>query len=151
ERLANQRFLKELRSTHYGEAYYREHRLAGLDYLGFGDWQRGYGRWLVEALRWKGRRVLDVGCACGSILRGLGEAGAVVQGVDVNEYMVRLGREKWPDMAPLLFVCDCVHLHPFADGSWEGVHTAQVAEHWKPDLVPQILRELARVVKPGGL
>jgi hypothetical protein len=26
-----------------------------------------------------------------------------------------------------------------------------VAEHWKPEMVPLILRELARVVRPGGL
>jgi ADP-heptose:LPS heptosyltransferase/SAM-dependent methyltransferase len=150
-RVGNKLFLGELRSTSYGEGYYREHKLAGLDYLGFGDWQRQYGRWLVGALGLKGRRVLDIGCACGSVARGLGEAGAVVQGVDLNEHTVRLGREKWPDMAGLLHVCDTVNLHLFADGSWDAVHTAQVAEHWRPELVPHILRELARVVRPGGL
>src|SRR5262249_6104373 len=85
------------------------------------------------------------------ILRGLGEAGAVVQGVDVNEAMIRRGREQWPDMAGLLFVCDAVNLHLFADAPWGAVHTAPVAEHWKPGLVPHILRELGRVVVPGGL
>jgi SAM-dependent methyltransferase len=89
-------------ATGYTERYYQEHKLAGLDYLGFGAWQQQYGRWLVESLGLKGKRLLDVGCACGSILRGLGQAGAVVQGVDVNECMIRLGRDKWPDMAPLL-------------------------------------------------
>jgi ADP-heptose:LPS heptosyltransferase/SAM-dependent methyltransferase len=151
DQLANKRFLKQLRSTAYGEAYYREHKLAGLDYLGFGDWQQQYGRWLVGALGWQGRRVLDVGCACGSVLRGLGQAGAVVQGVDVNEHMIQLGRRQWPDMAGLLFVCDAVNLHLFADGACQGVHCAQVAEHWKPELVGPTLRELARVVAPGGL
>jgi ADP-heptose:LPS heptosyltransferase/SAM-dependent methyltransferase len=151
ELLANKRYLKQLRATAYDERYYREHREAGLDYLGFGEWQQRYGRWMVETLGWKGKRILDVGCACGSILRGLGQAGAVVQGVDVNEHMVRLGREQWPDMAALLFVCDAVNLHLYGDGSWEGIHTAQVAEHWKPELVPFILRELHRVGAPGGL
>ena len=65
--------------------------------------------------------------------------------------MVQLGRAKWPDMAPLLFVCDAVNLHSFGDESWDAIHSAQVAEHWKPELVPFILRELARVVRPGGL
>src|SRR5262249_35606636 len=104
------------------------------DYLGFGDWQRQYGRWLVESLGWKGQRVLDVGCACGSVLRGLGEAGAVVQGVDVSEHMVGLGRQTWPDMAPLLHVCDAVNLHLFGEACWDGLHSGQVAEHFKPEL-----------------
>ena len=151
ELLAMKGFLGKLSARGFDERYYQEHKVAGLDYLGFGDWQRQYGRWLVEALGLKGKKVLDVGCACGAIVRGFGEAGAVVQGVDVNEHMIRLGRERWPDMAPLLFVCDAVNLHVFEDGLWDALHSAQVAEHWKPELVPLILRELHRVVKPGGL
>ncbi len=151
EQLANKGFLRQLRATAYGEGYYREHKRAGLDYLAFGEWQERYGRWLVEVLGWKGKRVLDVGCACGAVLRGLGGAGAVVQGVDLNEHMIRLGRQHWPEMAGLLWVCDAVNLHLYEDGAWDGIHTAQVAEHWKPELVPFILRELARVVVPGGL
>jgi ADP-heptose:LPS heptosyltransferase/SAM-dependent methyltransferase len=149
--LANKRFLRQLSATGYGQRYYEEHRRAGLDYLNFGDWQQQYGRWFVDSLGLGGKRVLDIGCACGSILRGLGQAGAIVQGVELNEYMVRLGREKWPDMADLLHTCDTVNLHLFEDGSWDAIHTAQVAEHWKPELVPFILKELARVVVPGGL
>lgn len=151
ERLANQRFLQQLRARSYHREYYVEHKEAGLDYLGFGDWQRRYGRWLAEVFQWTGSRVLDVGCACGAVMRGLGEAGIIVQGVDVNEYMIQLGRQQWPDMASLLFVCDAVNLHLFDDGTWDGIHTAQVAEHWKPELAPFILRELHRVVRPGGL
>jgi SAM-dependent methyltransferase len=140
-----------LNATGYDQSYYDEHKKAGLDYLGFGEWQQQYGRWLVETLGYKNRRMLDVGCACGSILRGLGQAGAIVQGVDLCEPMIQLGREKWPDMAPLLFVCDAVNLHLFADNAWDGLHSAQVAEHWKPELVPFILRELARITVTGGL
>jgi ubiquinone/menaquinone biosynthesis C-methylase UbiE len=151
EQLANKRFLRQLSATSYGPRYYDEHRLAGLDYLSFGDWQQRYGRWLVEALGWQGQRVLDVGCACGAVLRGLGEAGAVAQGVDLSEHMIHLGRDKWPDMGSLLHVCDAVNLHLFGDGEWQGLHAAQVAEHWKPELVPFILRELHRVTQAGGL
>jgi ADP-heptose:LPS heptosyltransferase/SAM-dependent methyltransferase len=147
----NKEFLRQLRATGYTEDYYLEHKHAGLDYLGFGDWQRQYGRWLVAALDLKAKRLLDVGCACGSILRGFGEAGAVAQGVDLCEAMVRRGRETWPDMAGLLHVCDAVNLHLYRDASWHALHSAQVAEHWKPELVPFILRELARVTVPGGL
>ncbi|HEY1065176.1 MAG TPA: methyltransferase domain-containing protein, partial [Pirellulales bacterium] len=151
ETVANKRFLAQLRAKSYGEAYYEEHRRAGLDYLNYGGWQQEYGRWLVESLDLKGKRLLDVGSACGAILRGLGQAGAVVQGVEINEYMVRLGRQKWPDMACLMHICDAVNLHLFDDGEWDAIHTAQVAEHWKPQLVPHILDELHRVVKPDGL
>ena|GEM_PF-772516 len=140
-----------LTSVEYDRLYYEEHQRAGLDYLNFGDWQREYGRWFVESLGFKERRVLDVGCACGSILRGLGEAGAVVAGVDVSEYMINLGRQKWPDMTPLLHVADAAGLSMFSNSSWDGIHSAQVAEHWSPEAVPRILRELNRITAPGGI
>lgn len=140
-----------LTAVQYDRQYYEEHRRAGLDYLGYGDWQRDYGRWLVDALQMRGKQVLDVGCACGSILRGLGEAGAVTQGIDLSEYMIELGRQKWPDMASLLHVADAADLHRFGDAGWHLLHSAQVAEHWPPAQVPAILRELARITVPGGL
>ena len=151
DHVANQRFLGPLRATSYDENYYREHKLAGLDYLVFGRWHEQYGRWLVESLGLKDKRVLDVGCACGAVLRGLGQAGALGQGIDLSECMIRLGREQWPELASRLAVVDAVNLHLFRDGEFDAIHTAQVAEHWQPDLVPHILRELRRVTAPGGL
>ena len=81
----------------------------------------------------------------------LGHAGIVAQGFDVSEWMVRRGRQKWPDQADLMHVLDACNLHLFESQSWDGLHSAQVAEHWRPHLVPHILAELARVTTPGGL
>ena len=55
--------LPGLHATGYGEQYYTEHVLAGLDYCGHGDWQRDYAAWLADVFSWRGQRVLDVGCA----------------------------------------------------------------------------------------
>ena len=140
-----------LTAVQYNRQYYEEHQRAGLDYLNYGDWQREYGRWLIESLQFRGKRILDIGCACGAILRGLGAAWAIVEGVDLSEYMLQLGRQKWPDMAPLLHVADAADLHRFHDDSWHGLHSAQVAEHGPPEYVPAILRELARISVPDGL
>jgi SAM-dependent methyltransferase/ADP-heptose:LPS heptosyltransferase len=137
-----------LTSTAYDDHYYLEHLAAGLDYLGHGDWQRDYGQWIVSALDLKDKTILDVGCACGSIAAGLAEAGALVSGCDLSEYMIQLGRSKW--LKDSLFVCDAVNLHYWADGTFDLVHSNQVCEHWRPDLVPPILKELLRVTRPGG-
>lgn len=141
-------WLGELRARNYHVEYYEEHRAAGLDYLGHGDWQEQYSRWLVGAMGWIGANVLDAGCACGSIAEGLRKAGCRPHGVDLNNHAIGLGRRKWPHLP--LYVCDCVNLHLFGDHSFGGIHCAQVAEHWRPELVPFILAELARVLRPGG-
>lgn len=143
---------RQLQSTHYDRAYYDEHRAAGLDYLSYGEWQRRYAEWLTESMMWEDdSAILDIGCACGSNLRGLLEVGMDAHGVDLSDFMVGLGRTYWPDMADRLHVSDAVNLHLFDDEQFDGLHSAQVAEHWKKPLVPLILRELARVTKKGGL
>lgn len=139
-----------LTATTYGREYYDQHAAAGLDYLGHGYWQANYAAWIVDALGLRGKHVFDVGCACGSILRGFGEAGAYVCGCDLSEEMIELGRQKWPDQRPLMRVCDAVNLHYYADDLFDLVHSAQVAEHWRPELVELILAELRRIAKPGG-
>lgn len=136
---------------HYGREYYDEHRAQGLDYLGHGTWQEDYGRWLAESLELpEGLETLDVGCACGSIAEGLAKAGLTVDGVDLSEHMVALGRGKFRRVRRLT-VCDAVNLWPYADASFDFLHSAQVAEHWRPEHVPLILRELRRVARPGAL
>lgn len=142
-----------LTSKHYDDRYYAEHKADGLDYAVYGDWQRDYGRWLVDALQWQGRTILDLGCACGSVARGILDAGARhVCGVDLCEPMIVRGRDVHRDAHLLrLDVCDGVNLHLFNDGDFDGIHSAQVAEHWRPEHVPLILRELRRVAKRGAM
>jgi 2-polyprenyl-3-methyl-5-hydroxy-6-metoxy-1,4-benzoquinol methylase len=140
---------KMLKTVNYGEAYYKEHLAAGLDYLSFGNWQRDYARWLNSSLNLQGKSMLDVGCACGSITNGFHEVGMVTRGCDVNEHCIRLGREKWGHLK--LHICDAVNLHHFPDESFDFIHLMQTAEHFRPELVSFILKELSRVTKPNAL
>lgn len=141
-----------LTATDYEADYYLQHKVAGLDYLGFGDWQREYGRWFVESLGLRRKQVLDAGCACGSIVRGIGEAGAYVAGVDISRHMIHLGKKRWPDMSPILKVGDVADLSEHWEANtFDCIHSAQSAEHWDPEQIPAILREFRRITRRGGL
>ena len=133
----------------YNKDYYQQHQQAGLDYLNYGGWQKDYGKWIVDSFSAKGKSVLDVGCACGSIAAGMAEAGSLVSGCDLSQHMIDLGRAKWAGFP--LFVCDAVNLHLWKDNTFDLIHSAQVFEHFKPDLVPFILKEINRVTKLGGI
>jgi ADP-heptose:LPS heptosyltransferase/SAM-dependent methyltransferase len=137
-----------LTSTAYDEKYYQEHKSAGLDYAAYGAWQQNYATWLAEGLDLRGKRVLDIGCACGAITHGLVDTGVNAIGTDVNEYMVRLGQDNWDRNR--LFVCDCINLHLFENNHFDCLHLHQVAEHLRPDYIPLILAELNRVSKTGA-
>jgi SAM-dependent methyltransferase len=139
-----------LTRTAYDRLYYEQHRDNGLDYANYSDWQKLYGRWWVGSLGLSGRRVLDVGCACGAIAHGIMDAGAMTcTGIDLNEHTIGIARKQWPYQR--WEICDAVNLHLFGDDEFDAIHSAQVAEHWKPELVPFILRELRRALRPGGL
>ncbi|MFO1540600.1 MAG: class I SAM-dependent methyltransferase [Chloroflexota bacterium] len=87
--------------------------------------------------------ILDAGCGTGLITRHL-PPGAT--GIDINPRNIALARERLPEHA---FVLGDVEALPFADGSFGGALCTEVIEHIPaPDAA---LRELARVLRPGGV
>ncbi len=90
-------------------------------------------------------RLLDVGCAIGIFLAIAQNAGWQVAGVDVSEYAVRRARE--------MFSVDARHgaldQAGFPDGHFDVVTMWDVIEHVEDPVA--LLRDAARVLKPGGL
>ena len=114
-------------------------------------WQRAFRR---GAGIGPGQRVLDVGCGTAELslllARLTGPAGAVV-GVDVSAGMLAVGRRKVAASRAAarieLLEGDALAL-PFADGAFDAAASAFVMRNVADlDLA---LREMARVVRPGG-
>ena len=97
----------------------------------------------------RGQQVLDVACGTGVLARAaadrVGDAGAVV-GVDLNPAMLAVAARVRPDLE--WREADVADL-PFADGRFDAV-LCQSALFFFPDVVGA-LREMARVVRPGGV
>jgi ubiquinone/menaquinone biosynthesis C-methylase UbiE len=92
-----------------------------------------------------GGRVLDVGCGTGRLLASLPPEFEPT-GVDVSEAMLDKARQQGLTVIPA-----SGHSLPFADDSFDVVTTFAVLHHLiEPDRVRATLREMARVVKPGG-
>lgn len=132
-----------------GRPYYDEAMRGGLDYAVYGGWQRDYGQWLADTLGLKGKHVLDVGCACGSIAQGFQVAGVHAHGVDINGYMVGRGRELF--QLASMNICDAAHLWPYDPHCVDAAHLCEVVHELPERLTLPVLAELSRVVKPGGL
>ncbi|GHO60776.1 class I SAM-dependent methyltransferase [Ktedonobacter robiniae] len=101
-----------------------------------------------------GSRVLDAGCGGGGMTRLLAQAvgsGGEVVGLDANPQLIEWDRRhvKETDVAGQIQFQegDVLHL-PFADGTFDLVWCSRVV-HGLSDQVAGV-RELARVVRPGG-
>jgi ubiquinone/menaquinone biosynthesis C-methylase UbiE len=92
--------------------------------------------------------VLDVGCGSGALDRLLvGRlAGGGVVATDVNRFLLREAMGLAED-ARIIFREANAEMLPFADGAFDSAFTVTVLEECDADLA---LRELFRVVKPGG-
>jgi len=88
-------------------------------------------------------RTLDVGCGDGVIGRAL-DAPLVV-GFDISPACARLARERGIRAC----VADATANLPFGDGVFDTVYCADVLHHL-PGFRATVVREIARVLKPGG-
>jgi demethylmenaquinone methyltransferase / 2-methoxy-6-polyprenyl-1,4-benzoquinol methylase len=120
--------------------------------MSFGQDPR-WRRALVEALAPQpGQRVLDVATGTGMVAFALAERGCRVVGIDQSEQMLAGARAKLaaqPALAERLsFVSGEAERLPFADGEFDALSFTYLLRY--VDDRAATMRELARVVRPGG-
>jgi ubiquinone/menaquinone biosynthesis C-methylase UbiE len=94
--------------------------------------------------------VVDLGCGSGAFSAVLAKKGYQVTGIDLSQGMIALASKLFPHRGcgPKFSVGDVEQL-PFADASLDGVMMSGLLHHL-PD--PSLcIRELMRVLKPGGI
>jgi len=128
---------------YWDDRYAREH-IAGRDLEEY----RAQGFWpvLKEQLK-KDGKYLDAGCAVGGWVIFLKEEGYDVTGVDIAARALRAMTEYDPD---LQVKAGSLTALPLAKESFEGVLSIGSLEYVE-NKVPEALKEMRRVLKPGGL
>jgi SAM-dependent methyltransferase len=97
-------------------------------------------------------RALDFGCGAGRLTQALAARFERCDGVDVSEAMVRLARQQNRFGARCAYHLNAApDLSLFADAAFDFIYTTLVLQHMVPTLSTGYIRELVRVLKPGGL
>lgn len=96
--------------------------------------------------------VIDVGCGPGFLCEELARRGQRVAGIDSSRRNVERARERLRHSGRFLgaAVSEAGAL-PVADGQAGALFLIEVLEHLSGDARPQLLSELHRVLRPGGL
>lgn len=92
-----------------------------------------------------GEKILDLAAGTGTSSAALAESGAEVVACDLSEGMIAVGRERHPE---LTFVQGDATDLPFEDATFDAVTISFGLRN--VENTEKALREMARVVKPGG-
>lgn len=94
-----------------------------------------------------GDNVLEIGCGIGAFLQILNTYTDQITGIDINEVILKTAKKYNPTAK--LFRCDATELQ-FDDESFDVVLMPAVLGYIDTDKHDLILREIKRVLKPGG-
>ena len=119
------------------EKFYKEHKR---------PW-RGVGK-IVFDLE-PGSKVLDVGCGTGKTTAALIKTGADVTGLDFSPSAISHCISVFGDKAKFT-IAECDRM-PFADNCFDAVVAVHVLEHLNETQLRDTVREISRVLVPGGL
>lgn len=124
---------------------------------GYVDWEWSHARHVFDGLvePARGREVLELGCNLGATAIVLAALGAVVTAVDPNASLLDLAtlnaaRHGLAPRIRFLHVPDTTRL-PFEDACFSWVSCNSVLEYVRPGELPGVLREIDRVLRPGGI
>jgi len=125
------------------DAIYSDRRYETCFHYGRGRLHDVIDRWIPAP--GQGRRLLDVGCGTGHHLARWSGAGYVCSGLDAADEMLAEARGRNPG---LCIEKGDVYGLPFGDSSFDVVIAIELLRYLAE--VPAALREVARVLRPGG-
>ncbi len=125
----------------------------GIQLLTPGGLDEVYDR-LVSRVR-KGQRVLDLGCGTGAMALRAARKGAVVKGIDINPQMLEIARKRATEagLARNLELCEMgvAELGSEEPESYDVVMSGLCFSELSEDELDHTLKEVSRILKPGGL
>jgi 2-polyprenyl-6-hydroxyphenyl methylase/3-demethylubiquinone-9 3-methyltransferase len=102
-----------------------------------------------NGVRWRGSRIVDVGCGGGYFAEALAGLGARVTGVDPSSGALEAARAHAAERGlPIRYVLGRGESLPLPDASMDGAVCVDVLEH--VDDPGAVVAEVARVLRPGG-
>jgi SAM-dependent methyltransferase len=101
----------------------------------------------VEKAESRKPRLLDMGCGTGELAGSFIKAGYEYYGVDIEPERIRYARKTFPDGK--FHVMDASNL-TYPDGYFDQILITGVLHHLSDEEVRGIVREIKRVLSPGG-
>ncbi|MBJ3761477.1 3-demethylubiquinone-9 3-O-methyltransferase [Maribius pontilimi] len=106
--------------------------------------------WFDQRIDWDGKAVLDLGCAGGFMAEALAHRGARVTGIDPAADAIEAARaHAAKEGLDITYDVGTGERMDYPDGAFDAVVCVDVLEHVQD--LQQVLRQVERVLKPGGM
>jgi len=106
--------------------------------------------WMDRQIDWRGKAVLDLGCAGGFMSEALAGRGAQVTGIDPAEHAIAAARAHAAAQGhPIAYDIGAGEALPYDDAAFDAVICVDVLEHVQD--LSRVLAESARVLRPEGV
>jgi ubiquinone/menaquinone biosynthesis C-methylase UbiE len=99
-----------------------------------------------------GMRFIDLGCSANLIINGYDAWPSLYHGVDISSKTIELLKRFTTkhELAVGALICGSIHETPFEDSTFDIGACIGVLEYYTKDFVETALREMHRIMKPGG-
>lgn len=134
----------------YDREYYLSQICEGYEHFRAGEVSPVRRTGIAKLGVWPGSRILDAGCGRGDALLACAQRGAAVAGIDYSSAAVGLTREALTGFPDADVRQGDVTSLPWDDATFDGALFDDVIEHIEPAQAEAAMRELRRVLKPGG-
>lgn len=101
----------------------------------------------------KVKNVLDLGCGAGRNLWYLAKKGFKMWGIDLSQSGIRTAKKilEKKNLNAKLVVGNVYKKLPYEDGSFDAIVSVQVLQHSNEEGIKNAVKEIKRVLVPGGL
>ncbi len=99
------------------------------------------------------RKILDLGCGTGRHVIFLARKGFKVSGIDIAEQGIKITKEwlKSEKLQADLNIGSIYNKLPYKNNSFDAVISTNTIHHGKIENIRKSVREISRVLKPGGM
>jgi ubiquinone/menaquinone biosynthesis C-methylase UbiE len=101
----------------------------------------------------KAKKILDLGCGTGRHVIAMAKKGFEVYGVDISKKALNLAKERLKEegLKAKLRVGDFYKKLPYKDKFFDGVISIKALHHARVFKIKKLIKEIERVMKPGGI
>jgi SAM-dependent methyltransferase len=99
------------------------------------------------------RKILDLGCGSGRHLVYLAKRGFDVYGFDISEYGIKIAKSwlKKEKLKASFKIGDIYKKLPYKDNFFDALIGTQALHHNRITNIRKLIKEIVRILKPGGL